>query len=279
MRAVLSYGELMIGTDLADALSIAVPLDFDGPQPNAFELPPASAHAVHAGSFVGDTRAGGTVNCETLTLAPHGNGTHTECIGHLTDERIAVTDALHGGLWLTATVTIAPVAAAQSAETSVPAPRPGDRLVTREALAAALDQVLVPLAPHDVVPQALVVRTRPNGADKLNHRYPLEPSAPYFSAEAAAWLVERDIRHLVTDLPSIDRSCDDGALTAHRIFWAVAPGEREAGPEARRQCTVTELAFIAPMVRDGLYLMDLQIPAFLCDAAPARPLLYPATLL
>jgi hypothetical protein len=279
MRVVVSYGELLVGADLADALTIAVPMDFDGPQPNAFGAPAACAQPVRGVGFVGDVRAGGSVNCETLTLSPHCNGTHTECVGHVTDERIAVTDALHGGLWLAATITVSAVAASECSETTVPAPRPGDLLVTRAALERGLARVLAPLANKDVVPQALVVRTLPNGSDKLNHRYPMEPSPAYFSAEAAAWLVERGVRHLVVDLPSIDRSCDDGALTAHRIFWALAPGEREVGPDTRRDCTVTELAFIAPMVRDGLYLLDLQVPAFLSDAAPARPLLYPAALI
>ncbi len=279
MRAVITYGELLIGADLADALSIAVPLDFDGPQPNAFGIPHAVAQPVRVDGFVGDTRAGGTVNCETLTLSPHGNGTHTECVGHVTNERIAVTEALHGGLWLAAIVTVSPTHARHCSETTIPAPRPDDLLITRDALSAALGHALAPLAKPGLSPQALVVRTLPNHSDKLNHRYPMEPSAPYLTAQAARWLVERDVRHLVVDLPSIDRSCDEGELTAHRIFWGLPAGEREAGPDARRDCTVTELAFIAPMVRDGLYLLDLQVPAFLCDAAPSRPLLYPATIL
>ena len=102
MQAILDYGTLRIAADLSDALSIAVPLDFDGPQPNAFGLPRATAHAVRQGGFIGDTRSGGSVNCELLSLVPHGNGTHTECLGHVTEERISVADVLHGGLWLTA---------------------------------------------------------------------------------------------------------------------------------------------------------------------------------
>ena len=279
MRAVISYGALLVGADLADALPIAVPLDFDGPQPNAYGAPHAGAQPLRGGSVVGDTRAGGSVNCETLTLSPHCNGTHTECLGHVTDERIAVTDALHGGLWLALTLTVPATRARESAETSVPAPRPDDLLITRASLSAAFANALAPLGNAELAPQALVVRTLPNRDDKLNQHYPSEPSPAYFTAEAAQWLVERDIRHLVVDLPSIDRSCDDGVLRAHRIFWGLEPGSREVGPLARRDCTVTELAFVAPMIRDGLYLLDLQVPAFLSDAAPARPLLYPASLI
>ena len=60
---------------------------------------------LRAGSFVGDTRAGGSCNCEILTLAPHCNGTHTECVGHVTDDRVAVSERVPGGLQLARLVT------------------------------------------------------------------------------------------------------------------------------------------------------------------------------
>jgi hypothetical protein len=40
---------------------------------------------------------------------------------------------------------------------------------------------------------------------------------------------------------------------------------------------VTELAWVPDSVPDGLYLLDLQVPAFASDAAPSRPVLYPVT--
>ena len=278
MQAILDYGALRVATDLSDALSIAVPLDFDGPQPNAFGLPRATAHAVRQGGFIGDTRSGGSVNCELLSLVPHGNGTHTECLGHVTEERISVADVLHGGLWLTALLTVSPEPAAGTAESTAPVPRAGDRLVTALALGAALEALGLPDAARAAL-GAIVVRTLPNGSDKITHTHTLEPSPAYFSAPAARYLVDSGIHHLVTDLPSLDRSNDDGLMTAHRTFWRLAPGSRLADADARRDCTVTELAFVAPMLRDGLYVLDLQVPAFLTDAVPSRPLLYRASIL
>lgn len=278
MQAIIRYGDADVAVDLADALSLAVPLDFDGPQPNAFGVAPATAQAIRGPDFSGDTRNGGSVNCEQLSLTPHGNGTHTECIGHVTDERIAVAEVLHGGLWLAAIVSVTPLAAEATGESSEPRPRPGDRLVTARALLSALDAAWPDAASRPAL-DALIVRTLPNGADKLSCRYAAEPAPPYFSIEAADFLVSRGIRHVVTDLPSLDRAADEGQLSAHRRFWGLAPASRAAGPGARRHSTVTELAFIAPMLRDGLYVLDLQIPAFLTDAAPSRPLLYRARFL
>jgi len=71
---------------------LSIPLEFDAPQPTFFGAAPAAATAVTAGSFVGDVQRGGSCNCATHTLTPHCNGTHTECVGHVTAERLSVRD-------------------------------------------------------------------------------------------------------------------------------------------------------------------------------------------
>jgi len=258
-----------LSADLGDPLSIAIPLDFGGPQPSCFDAPSATARPFRSGAFVGDTRAGGSCNCELLSLAPHCNGTHTECVGHVTDERIAVSDRLRGGLALALLVSLQPVPAGAAAEDSDPPPAADDLLVTARALAEATARHPGP------APQALVLRTLPNPSTRLHRRYEGPAPAPYLSRQAAQWMVEQGILHLVLDLPSADRADDHGRLTAHRVFFGLPAGSRHAPDAARPQASITELAWVAPTIRDGWYLLDLQIPAFLADAAPSRPLLYP----
>lgn len=255
--------------DFGEPLSIAIPLDFSGPQPSCFDAPSATARALRAGGFVGDVRAGGSCNCEQLTLVPHCNGTHTECVGHVTEDRVAIADRLRGGLSLALLVSLRPVAAATVAEDSDPAPAPDDLLVTAGALAEAVARHPGP------APQALVVRTLPNPSDRLQQRYQGPAPAPFLSRQAAQWLAQGGIEHLVLDLPSADRADDGGRLTAHRAFFGLPPGSRHAPDAGRPQATITELAWVAAEIADGWYLLDLQIPPFLADAAPSRPLLYP----
>ena len=251
--------------DVGKPLSLAIPLDFAGAQPSCFDAPRAAAQPLRAGGFVGDTRAGGSCNCEVVTLTPHCNGTHTECVGHVTDDRVAVSERVPGGLVLARLVTVAPEAASGSTESSDPQPSPDDRLITAVALAAACARAGEPL------PSALVVRT--TGEDP--HRDYRGPApAPFLTREAAAWLVARGIDTLVLDLPSADRADDGGWLTAHRIFFGLPPGSRRAADATRPRASITELAWIGPAVPDGLYLLDLQMPPFLADAAPSRPLLF-----
>jgi kynurenine formamidase len=258
-----------LNADFAQPLSIAIPLDFNGPQPSFYDAPAAAARPFSVAGFIGDTRAGGSCNCEQLTLVPHCNGTHTECVGHVTDDRVAVAERLRGGIVLALLVSLRPVAAGSTREDSDPRPEASDLLVTAEGLTRACAAHAGP------APRALIVRTLPCSADQLTHAYRGDAPAPYLSRQAADWLVARSIEHLVLDLPSADRADDLGRLTAHRLFFGLPAGGRHARDAGRPAASITELAWIAPTIHDGWYLLDLQIPAFLSDAAPSRPLLYP----
>ncbi|MDP9199756.1 MAG: cyclase family protein [Pseudomonadota bacterium] len=249
----------LLSADVSMPVSIAIPLDFGGPQAACFDAPPATSRPLHAGLGC---------NCDVLTLAPHCNGTHTECVGHLTEDRVAVSDCVRGEMVLALLVTVEPVAAAATPEDSDPLPAPGDLLVT----AAALDTAF--RLHETAAPRAMILRTTRESSRRPHHHYRGPAPAPYLSRQAAAWLVDRGIDHVVLDLPSADRAEDGGRLTAHRTFFGLPAGSRRAGDAKRPQASITELAWIAAAIPDGHYLLDLQIPAFLSDAAPSRPLLY-----
>jgi arylformamidase len=122
--------------------------------------------------------------------------------------------------------------------------------------------------------RALAIRTLPNTDDKRARDYALA-SPPYLSREAAQLLVSRGILHLIVDVPSLDRTHDEGRLTAHRIFFGLPPGSIQLRAAARVDATVTEFAFIPDELPDGPYLLGIQVPALAGDAVPSRPLLYP----
>jgi len=245
--------------DSSTPIDISIPLDPYGAQPNAFHLPAASARAVEAGSFIGDTRRGGSCNCETVTFTPHGNGTHTEGVGHITNMRLAVSRLLSEALIPAVLVTVR-----LAGDEGMPGE---DRAITRSALDAAL-------APLAAIPaefhRALIIRSLPNEPTKLDAHYSgANPS--YITPDAMRLIREWGTEHLLIDLPSADRE-DDGLLTAHRIFWDVAEhGNDDAGASGR---TITEMIFVPDDMADGVYMLDLQIPSMLLDAVPSRPLLY-----
>ncbi|NNF60745.1 MAG: cyclase family protein [Gammaproteobacteria bacterium] len=239
---------------------ISIPLRFDGPQPGFFGAESASARPMHAGDFIGDTRLGGSCNADHVDFIPHCNGTHTECVGHLTTERVAVNTLATAPLYVAAVVTVEPVQ--NPGETATLHAHKPDRLITRAALEPLLGDA----------PDALVIRTLPNDSDKREREW-RSGSTPYFSIDAMDLLVERGVQHLLVDTPSVDR-LDDDRLAAHRAFWGLPPGSRSIENASRPQATITELVFVPDEVVDGLYLLDLQIAPFVSDAAPSRPLLH-----
>jgi kynurenine formamidase len=268
-QVVLEQDGRRWAADMRDPLSLAMPLDFDGVQPNHFGAPPAHSAALVDGGFVGDVRRGGTVNCEVLTFVPHCNGTHTECVGHVTTDRVAVHEVLKGGLHVARLVSVRPEPLGESGDSPDPEASPDERVIS----ARMLHDALAGVPGHSA---ALVIRTLPNDPAKLSRRYAGAAPAPYLTREAADAIVAAGVRHLVVDVPSLDRAHDGGRLVAHRVYWGLPAGGKRLSEATRRDCTITELAWIAPTVRDGWYLMSLQIPALMTDAVPSRPVLYPA---
>jgi kynurenine formamidase len=255
-----------LAVDLAHPVSLALELDFAGAQPRHFGAPRASSRPYESAGFRGSVERGASCNCEVITLIPHCNGTHTECGGHLTRERLDAWRVAPAGLVPALLLSVAPEA--PGPEGTEPAPQAGDRLITRRALGEAWPADL----PFE--PRALVIRTLPNVEEKRTRDYS-GGTPPYLSQEAAALLVSRDILHLVVDVPSIDRSHDEGRLTAHRLFFGLPRSSVRLSEATRPAATITELAFIPDALADGPYLLELQVPALAGDAVPSRPLLYP----
>lgn len=246
--------------DFARATSLALEQDFSGRQPQHFGAPVATSTAFQVGTFEGAVSRGASCNCSRISLVPHCNGTHTESASHLTVAQRPLHAIVPAGPMPAVLVTVAPEPAAHTGEDSLPAPRAGDRLICRGALRAALTGLTV------LQPQALLLRTGTHWQDT---------APPYLSRQLAQALVELGIRHLVTDLPSVDRLEDDGLLTAHRIFFGLPAGSTDLEQASRPDATITELASFPAVLRDGPCAVQIQIPAWHGDAVPSRPLHLP----
>src|SRR6516225_9712130 len=187
-----------ITVDLSRPADLAIALDFSAPQPRHFGAPTASSRPYETPglAFCGSVERGGSCNCELITLIPHCNGTHTECAGHLTRERLDAWRVVPAGLLPAVLLSVIPEA--PGSEGSEPTPQPEDRLITRRALERAWPAA-VPFAAR-----AVVIRTLPNGPEKRTRDYTGQ-TPPYLSQEAAQLLVSRGVLHLLVDVPSIDR--------------------------------------------------------------------------
>jgi kynurenine formamidase len=253
--------------NLKNPLDISVPLNFNGEQPNVYDAEKAVSKAVELGSFIGDTRRGGSCNFEQLKFIPHCNGTHTECIGHISNERIAINDVLKDAFIPSVLITIEPENAEGSPDTYDPDKEEEDKLITLYNLREALKEFDKKFA------QALIIRTLPNDESKKNRRY-MDNPPPFFSLEAMNYINELGVKHLLVDIPSVDRAFDEGKLSAHHIYWNVKQGSHDIDKKNFSLNTITEMIYVPGEIKDGYYLLNLQVAAFQSDASPSRPLLY-----
>lgn len=234
-------------------IDVSIPIRFNGPQPNAFGVDAATAVSL------GDTRDGSSVNFEQYTFIPHCNGTHTECVGHITDERISIRDCLQDVMIPALLVSVEPERIDD------------DFVITCRLISNSLSKSYAD-APKTRAVRGLIIRTLPNDDSKLTRRYDSDNGPPYFAADAIDYIVESGFKHLLVDLPSLDR-LDDPTLPAHRKFWNVEMGSRAVNDGTRINSTITELIYVPNEVADGEYVLNLQIAPFDADCSPSRPLL------
>jgi arylformamidase len=233
--------------DLSRGMDISIPLAHGQEGPNCFYAPLYEALPLKAGDFIGDTRKGAPVNFYNVRLNPHGNGTHTECVGHIAVERVSINNVLQNCHCVANLITIYP----QIMDN-------GDRVITLQQI----DDILAGLESC----QALIIRTMPNHEDKKSRMYS-GTNPPYIDHEAIAKIVAKEYIHLLVDLPSVDREEDGGRLSGHKAFWNYPQ-------EINVKRTITELIYVPDHIKDGRYFINLQIPSFELDAASSRVFLF-----
>ncbi len=245
MRLEFEYQNLAYFADTSQPIDISLPIRAGEQNPTCYYAEAVQYETIRAGDFVGSVAEGGSCNYQRVTFTPHGNGTHTECYGHISAEKTATIDNCLKTFWFTAQLI-----------SCLPTPEGDDLLVK-----------LAHLKPLINLPtEALIMRTLPNEAGKKNRNYS-GTNPPYLEEAVGKFLADNNIKHLLLDLPSVDREVDAGKLLTHHAFW-------QYPHNTRQDCTITELAYLPDEVPDGLYLLNLQIPSFALDAVPSKPVLY-----
>ncbi len=245
MDAIIRTRSGNYSVNFSEPIDISIPLRAGKQGVNAFHAPPFETSPVKSGTFVGSVKEGGYLNFINVKLNPHGNGTHTECVGHIADG-YTINRCLKKFLFVAELTSVYPTKQNN-----------GDEIIFKHDIEKALGEKN---------PEAIIIRTLPNDALKLKANYSGR-NPPYFHHEAAAFLVNKKINHVLVDLPSMDREEDGGKLLFHKTFWQFPDAIRE-------EATITELIFVPNEIPDGSYLLNLQVASFELDASPSKPVLY-----
>ncbi len=237
--------------DLSKPIDISLPLSNTDANPIAWYIEKPVIEPVTFENWTGKVSEGSSTNFNNIFFNPHGHGTHTECLGHITKYFYSINQCLKQFFFMAELVSIQPEK------------RNEDLVITKNQIENSL---------NGKTPEAIIIRTIPNILDKKSKNYS-HTNPPYLLEEAATYIREIGIKHLLIDLPSVDREEDEGKLLAHKAFWNVK-NTTILNEDARLDCTITELIYVEDSVSDGTYLLNLQIASFENDASPSKPVLY-----
>ncbi|MFE3872692.1 cyclase family protein [Flavobacterium sp. ZS1P70] len=251
MLATIQHKNQTIEVDLLKPIDISIPLTNTDENPIAWYINKPEIEPVVFGEWTGSVQQGASTNFNNIFFNPHGHGTHTECLGHITREFYSINQSLKQFFFLAELVSVQPELKGE------------DLVITK---------IQIEIGLNGKTPEAIVIRTLPNTNDKLSKKYS-NTNPPYLEEEAARFIRESGTKHLLIDLPSVDKEHDEGKLLAHKAFWNVT-NVNDLNSDARLDCTITEMIFVANEVKDGRYLLNLQIASFENDASPSKPILY-----
>ena len=245
MKAVIHANSRTYTIFVDQPIDISIPLRATKDNVNAWYLPPPKIYPAKVENWTGSIKSGATVNFNSIEFNPHAHGTHTECVGHITEEIHSINSCLKQFLFVAEVITV------------VPESKDGDFIISEKQLRYAIG---------NKKREAVIIRTLPNTKDKLNRQY-AHTNPPYLSEAAAVYLRNKGVKHLLVDMPSVDKEKDEGLLLAHKAFWNVEG-------EMRMDATITELIYVPNAVKDGKYILNLLIAPFQNDASPSKPVLY-----
>ncbi|WP_010252746.1 cyclase family protein [Myroides injenensis] len=252
MIATIYLNEKNYQIDFSKPIDISIPLANSDANPIAWYLEKPDISPVIMGDWIGKVSEGSSTNFNNINFNPHGHCTHTECLGHITNDFYCINDILRDFFFFAQLATILP----EEQEN-------GDYVITEEQIRAVW---------IENNQKAFIIRSLPNNIEKRNCKYS-NTNPPYLSYLAANFLREKGVEHLLIDLPSVDKEKDGGKLLAHKAFWNVKD-ILNLNVDAMLSSTITEFIYVPNEVNDGFYFLNIQIASFVNDASPSKPILY-----
>ena len=245
MLATIEYRSKKIKVDLSRPLDISIPIKDGKDNVNAWYLDPPSIEPEQFGDDIVSVAGGACVNFNTIKFNPHSHCTHTETAGHITKKVHSINQNLKTFFFLAEVITVAPEKKKE------------DYVISKKQLQYVIG---------NKKREAIVIRTLPNTIAKKTRQYS-NTNPTYLEKDAAEYLKIKGVKHLLIDLPSVDKEKDNGELLSHNAFW-------NTKGELRLDATITEFIYVSNKIEDGTYLLNLQIAPFENDASPSKPVLY-----
>ena len=148
MKATIEHKGHTFQVDLSQPIDLSIPLKNGADNPTAWYVPDVKMEPVVMDDWVGEVKQGGSVNFFNIAFNPHGHGTHTECVGHISQEKHSVNQCVQQFFFTAKVISV------------TPQPEGEDLVITLESIEKDWTAT-----------EAIVIRTLPNSKKKLYRQY------------------------------------------------------------------------------------------------------------
>lgn len=252
--------------DTNNSIDISIPYQFNNKQPNFFDVNPGVSSPLILNNNIYSVQSGASCNVSEIKMNIHCTGTHTECVGHILKDPGDIGTMLNDIILPSLLISVEPKPFELTKDLYHCSVKKNELVISKKIIEDAVKNI------NQYCPEALIIRSIPNPLEKKSYQYQSNVP-PFFTNDALKYIADLKIRHLVVDLPSIDRMHDKGLLGNHRIFWNNNSQPFEE-VNSKSKNTITEMSYIPNQINDGFYFLNIQIPHFVNDAAPSRPLIF-----
>ena len=94
--------------NLSKPIDISIPLSNTDQNPIAWYIEKPEIEPVKFGDWIGKVSEGSSTNFNNIFFNPHGHGTHTECLGHITREFHSINQCLKQFFFTSKLISITP---------------------------------------------------------------------------------------------------------------------------------------------------------------------------
>src|SRR6478609_4013628 len=109
MKTTIQHNNQTIEVDLSKPIDISISLTNTDENPIAWYIEKPVIEPVVFGDWIGKVSEGkSSTNFNNIFFNPHGHGTHTECLGHITREFYSINQSLKQFFFLAEVVSIQP---------------------------------------------------------------------------------------------------------------------------------------------------------------------------
>ena len=170
MIATIQYNSRKLQIDLSEPIDISIPIRASKSNVNAWYADEPKIEPAKDGEWTASVKDGACINFNDIHFNPHAHGTHTECVGHITEKVHSINQNLKQFFFLAEVITV------------VQERLNGDSVISKKQIQFALG---------NKKRDAVVIRTLPNTrSEKWSKQYS-DTNPTYLLEDAADYLREK----------------------------------------------------------------------------------------